>query len=176
MAGDILSRTWLGIGEKTGGVLFVVGMEGTEGAVFNLQNPSVRAGFGLLNARLGLGLGGGAGLVAMCVFNCTNIYQLNGTSNDDWGVSISLGAKWDKVAKALKNYKFFSTVIKIGSKLKIHDPKDLESIRNSLHYIYNEYDIATMGDTPKVINFDTPLGVGLEVSATYSFGGKIEIY
>jgi hypothetical protein len=90
-------------------------------------------------------------------------------------VNISLGAKWDKVAKALKNYKFFKTVIKIGTKLKINDPKDLDSIRNSLHYLYNEYDMATMEGTPKVINFDTPLGAGLEVSATYSFGGKIEI-
>ncbi len=173
---DILKRTWLGIGEKTGGVLFVVGMEGTEGVVFNLANASNRAGFGLLNARLGVGLGASAGLVAMCVFNCSNINQLHGTSADDWGISISLGAKWDKVAKALKNYKFFTTVAKIGSKVRITDPKDLESIRNSLHYIYNEYDMATMGNVPKVISFDTPAGVGLEVSATYSFGGKIEIY
>jgi len=29
MAGDILSRTWLGIGEKTGGVLFVVEVSAT---------------------------------------------------------------------------------------------------------------------------------------------------
>lgn len=171
-----MKRTWLGIGEKTGGVLFVVGMEGTEGVVFNLANASNRAGFGLLNARVGLGLGGSAGLVAMCVFNCTNINQLHGTSADDWGVSISLGAKWDKLAKALKNYKFFGTVAKLGSKVRITDPKDLESIRNSLHYIYNEYDMASMGNVPKVISFDTPAGVGLELSATYSFGGKIEIY
>lgn len=173
---DIMSKTWLGIGEKTGGVLFVVGMEGTEGMVFNLANPSSRAGFGLLNARIGIGLGGGAGLVAMCVFNCPNVYQLDGKANDDWGINISLGAKWDKVAKALKNYKFYSTVVKIGSKIRITDPKDLDSIRNSLHYIYNEYDIATMDGVPKVICFDTPAGIGLEVSATYAFGGKIEIY
>jgi hypothetical protein len=63
----------------------------------------------------------------------------------------------------------------MGQEIKISDPKDLDSIRNSLHYIYNEYDIATMGNTPKVISFDTPAGVGLEVSVTYSFGGKIEI-
>jgi hypothetical protein len=176
MANDILSKTWLGIGEKTGGVLFVVGMEGTEGGVFNLANPSRRAGFSLLNVRLGLGLGGGIGLVAMCVFNCSNIWQLNGQSNDDWGVNVSLGGKWDDVAKALKNYKFFTTVAKIGSKLRLNNPKDIETIRNCLHYIYNEYDIATMGNTPKVISFDTPIGAGLEVSATYSFGGKIEIH
>lgn len=63
---NILKRTWLGTGEKTGGVLFVVGMEGTEGMVFNLSNTSNRAGFGLLNARVRLGLGASAGLVAVC--------------------------------------------------------------------------------------------------------------
>ncbi|HUF05719.1 MAG TPA: hypothetical protein VMM38_16275 [Aridibacter sp.] len=171
-----MKRTWLGIGEKTGGVLFVVGLEDTWGGIFNLSNPSSRAQFGLANARVGLGLGGGAGIVAMCVFNCLNINQLHGTESSDWGVNISLGAKWDKVVKALKNYKFFTSVVKIGSKLKIHDPKDLESIRNSLHYIYNEYGVATAaGSSPTVICFDTPAGIGLEVSATYSFGGKIEI-
>lgn len=138
--------------------------------VFNLSNASNRAGFGSLNARSGIGLGASAGLVAICVFNCSNIYQLHGTSADDWGVSTSPRAKWDKAAKALKNYKFFKTVAKIGPKEKITDPKDLDSIRNSLHYLYNEYDMATMDNVPK------PAGIGLEVSATYSFGGKIEIY
>lgn len=174
---DILKRTWLGIGLKTGGILGIVGMEDTEGEVFNLSNPATHNGFSLLNARLGVGLGGGSGLVAMCVFNCPNINQLHNTESADWGVALSLGAKWDKVAKALKNYKFFATVAKIGTKIKITDPKDLESIRNSLHYMYNEYDMATMGKaTPKVINFDTPAGAGLEVSISYSFGGKIKIY
>lgn len=113
---------------------------------------------------------------SQCVFNCSNIYQLHGTEASDWGVNISPGAKWDKMAKALKNYKFFTTVAKIGSKLKITNPKDLESICNSLHYIYNEYDMGTTGNVPKVISFDTPAGIGLEVSATYSFDEKIEIY
>jgi hypothetical protein len=171
-----LSRTWLGIGLKTGGVLFVVGLENTEGKVFNLQNVSNQKNFSLLNARLGAGLGGGTGLIAMCVFNCPNIRQLHGRSNDDWGVNISLGEKWDKLVKALKNYKFFSTIAKIGTKIRIHDPKDLEDIRNCLHYLYNEYDIATAGNEPKVICFDTPAGLGLELSITYSFGGKIEIW
>jgi hypothetical protein len=174
---DILKRTWLGIGLKTGGILGIVGMEDTEGKLFNLHNTSSRAHFSLLNARLGIGLGGGTGLVAMCVFNCPNISQLHKKESSDWGVNLSLGGKWDDVAKALANYKFFATVVKIGSKLNITNPKDLESIRNSLHYMYNEYDMAKMGKAiPKVINFDTPAGAGLEVSASYSFGGKIKIY
>jgi hypothetical protein len=174
-----LSRTWLGIGLKTGGVAVFVGLENTEGIVFNLQNPSNQKHFSLTNARLGLGLGGGTGLIAMCVFNCPNIRQLHGKSNDDWGINISLGEKWDALVKTLKNYKFFLTIAKIGTRIRIHDPKDLENIRNCLHYIYNEYDTANArikSNEPKVICFDTPVSAALELSITYSFGGKIEIY
>ena len=173
---DILKRTWLGLGVKTGGMLFFFGTENTEGKVFNLHNTATRSNFGLTNARLGVGLGGGSGLTAMCVFNCPNIRQLHNTANADWGVALSLGGKWGKAAKMLKNYKFFTTLAKIGTKLKLNNPKELESIRDSLHYLYNEYDMAKMGKTtPKVINFDTPAGLGIEVSASYSFGGKIQI-
>lgn len=77
----------------------------------------------------------------MCVFNCINIHELNGQPNNDWGVNISLGVKWDKVVKALRGYKFFSTVAKIGPKLLITSGNDIESIRNSLHYLYNSYDL-----------------------------------
>ncbi len=167
--------TWLGIGEKTGGIVAVVGIEDTEGMIFNLANPSNRAWFSLVNARIGLGLGGGTGLVALCVLNCPNIRTIHGTSCDDWGVNISLGGKWDDVIKTLKNLKFFATVAKIGKHLRITSPKDIENIRNALHYLYNVYD-ATQGSEPKVICFDTPLGLGLEVSAFYAFGGRIDIY
>ena len=111
-------KTWLGIGGKVGGTLFVVGAEDTTGCVFNLSNPNVRAWFSLTSVRLGPGLGGGAGLTAMCVFNCDNIRRLHNTQTTDWGVNISLGEKWDSVVKALKNMKFFAKIARIGPKLK----------------------------------------------------------
>lgn len=175
MAFDV-NTTWLGIGEKTGGMLFVVGMEGTEGKMFNLGNINARCGFSLLNARLGLGLGGGTGLVALCVFNCDSpITRINNTPADDWGVNISIGGQWAKIAKALKNYHFFTTVARVGAKLHGLVPKHSEDIRNAMHYLYNAYDVGSAGAAPKVIAIDTPIGVGLEVSAVYALGGKIEI-
>jgi len=157
------NKTWLGIGEKTGGILFVVGMEGTEGMVFNIGNILSRANFSLLNVRLGLGLGGGIGLVALCVFNCDNIYQINNKPSDDWGVNLSVGGQWSKIAKVLKNYKFFTTVARVGAKLRRFVPEDLENLRNGMHYLYTTYDIGASSD-PKVIAIDTPVGVGLEAS------------
>ena len=170
-----VGQTWLGIGEKTGGTLFVVGMEGTEGMVFNVGNTAVRNNFSLMNARLGIGLGGGIGMVALCVFNCDSIWRINNTSANDWGVNISLGGQWSKIAKALKNYKFFTTVARVGAKLRRFVPEDAESIRNSLHYLYSEYDVASAGNAPKVVSIDIPIGVGLEASINYAFGGRIEI-
>lgn len=170
-------NTWLGIGAKYGGFLGFFGAESTQGKIFSIYDASYRHSFSLTNARLGLGLGGGGGLVALCVFNCPNIWQIHNTSNNDWGVNVSLGGKWSAVVKTLSNYKFFTTVAKIGTKLRIHDPKDLDSIRNSLHYLYNEYDVATATPgVPKVVSIDLPAGMGVELSASYSFGGKIQVF
>lgn len=172
---DFLERkTWLGVGGKVGGTLFVVGMEDTEGGIFNIGNPNIKNWFSLASVRLGLGLGAGAGLTAICVFNCDNIWRLHNTRNTDWGVNFALGEKWDSVAKTLKNMKFFATIARIGPKLKGFKPKDIESLRNGLHYLYNEYDVLSSGGDPKVVCLDTPASIGLEVSLNYTIG-TIEI-
>lgn len=172
---DFLERkTWLGVGGKVGGTLFVVGMEDTEGGILNIGNPNVKNWFSLTSVRLGLGLGGGVGLTSICVFNCDNIWRIHNTRNTDWGVNFALGEKWDAVAKTLKNMKFFSTVARIGPKLKGFKPKDIETLRNGLHYLYNEYDVLSSGGEPKVVCLDTPVSAGLEVSINYTIG-TIEI-
>ncbi|MBC7795709.1 MAG: hypothetical protein H7Z37_02420, partial [Pyrinomonadaceae bacterium] len=61
-----VNQTWLGIGEKTGGMLFVVGFEGTEGKIWSMGNTTTSYWFSVMAPKLGLGLGGGIGLVALC--------------------------------------------------------------------------------------------------------------
>lgn len=169
------AKTWLGIALKTGGTLFVVGMEGTEGRMFNLQNPNAQYDFSILCARLGLGLGGGTGLSAVCVFNTDNpMVRLHNTETTDWGVNISLGGQWAKIAKTLKNSRFFTRVGRVGAKLGRLVPAEVEAFRNDLHYLYNAMDIST-STGPKLVTLDTPAGVGLEVSVNYTIG-KIEIH
>ena len=175
MGNFVESRTWFGIAEKTGGTLFVVGMEDTTGMFFNIGNPTARSGFGITSVRLGAGLGGGIGLVAVCVFNCDNIWQLNNTQNNDWGVNISLGGQWAKIAKTLKNAHFFTRVARVGAKLTRLVPTAVEEFRNDMHYLYTAFDIGSMDNSPKVVSIDTPIGVGLEVSINYTIG-KIEIF
>lgn len=174
MADFVERKTWLGVGAKGGGTLFVAGMEETEGAILNIGNPNVRNWFSLFSMRLGLGLGAGVGLTVLCVFNCDNIWRIHNTRNTDWGVNFALGEKWDAVAKTLINIKFFSTVARIGPKLKGYKPQHIETLRKGLHILYNVYDVYSSDGDPKVVCFDTPLSAGLEVSINYTIG-TIEI-
>lgn len=164
-----MNDTWLGIGAKTGGFLVCGGVESTVGPIFKLSNTAFRLQFSLTSIRFGLGVGGGTGLVAMCVFNCPHIARLDNMMNYDWGVNLSLGAKWDDVAKTLRNYRFFAAVAAIGTKLAFN-PKAIEDIRNVMHYLYNIYDMGTMDNTPTVIAFDTPVGTGVEASINWCVG------
>ncbi|HCA56646.1 MAG TPA: hypothetical protein DEP46_01545 [Blastocatellia bacterium] len=169
------SKTWMGIGLKTGGTLFVVGMENTEGRMFNLQNANIRYDFSILSARLGLGLGGGTGLCAVCVFNCDNpIVRLHNTETTDWGVNVPLRRKWSKIAKTLKNSRFFVRVTRVGARLSRLVPAEVEAFRNDLHYLYTAFDVASSSG-PKLVTIDTPAGVGLELSANYTIG-RLEVY
>lgn len=173
MAQFDINQTWLGIGEKTGGMLFVVGFEGTEGKIWNMGNTTASYWFSVIAPKFGLGLGGGIGLVALCVFNCDNpMVRLNNTKLEDWGVNIALGGKWAALAKALKQARFYAKIAKIGAKAR--HLKHAEDLRNDLHYIYNALDIANAGPEPKVVSIDTPAGAGVELSASYSIG-TIEI-
>lgn len=169
------NTSWIGVGEKTGGMLAVAGVEDTEGILMNCGNTTNRTGFGIMSVRIGLGLGASTGLVVMAVFNCNNIWRINNTQNNDWGVNLSLGENWAKVAKGLKNMGFFSRVARVGANMAHMGGDSIDEFRNVMHYLYNEMDIATMNSDPKVIVIDTPIGVGLEASVNYSFG-TISIY
>ena len=165
---------WIGVGVKGGGTVVVAGMEYLTGKVFNLGDLSVGNNFQMLSVRLGVGLGGGVGAVVCLVFNCLNIMNLDETDQDDWGVNIALGPKWDGVVKVLKNYKFFGTLAKFGKHVARLHPSDLESVRNSMAYLYTAYDIANSAG-PKLVTIDIPgAGVGAELSVNKTLG-KLEI-
>ncbi|MEZ5306169.1 MAG: hypothetical protein R2684_03370 [Pyrinomonadaceae bacterium] len=168
---------WIGAGLKTGGMLFFIGAENTEGIIMSLANTNVRYDFSLTNARFGIGLGGGASLVGLCVFNCENLYSLHGQSNSDWGVNISFGQKWNDVYNIMSKYKLFSTLAKMGPKMFVEFGHDVEMLRNGMHHLYNLYDLDKADPKkPKLVTFDIPMaGKGLEVSAGYACGGTIKI-
>jgi hypothetical protein len=167
-------ESWIGLGIKGGGTLGFLGMETLEGTVTNLGFPQDSHSLNVTSIRLGIGLGGGAGYVAVMVYKCGNLMNLNGTKTTDWSINVALGEKWDGVVKGLKNYKFFSTVARIGAKLSKAVPSDVDNIRNSMSYLYTAYDIYGMSG-PKLVTIDIPFaGVGAEVSAHY-LDGEITI-
>lgn len=170
-----ISHQWFGVGEKAGGTAFFIGVEDLEGLAFNLQNPSSRFAFGATNMRLGIGLGASAGLCALMVFDCPNPNSISGKDLSDWGVNLAVGGQWSKVAKVLGNTKFYALIGKLGTALRLTD-RDVAKIRDIFHQIYNCFDTATMNrGVPKVLVIDLPAGIGIEVSAFYSFG-KLRVY
>lgn len=173
-------NTWLGIGAKGGGFLGFFGAESTYGRLFSLYDTSYQADFSLTNARLGLGLGGSVGAVALLVFNCPNLWRINGDSASDWGVSFTMGKRWSEVATLIRHQRLLPVLAKLAKQVKykqrVRALEDMEKLRNDLHQIYNLIDLGTMDNKPKVMSIEIPLsGKGFEISASYSFGGQIYI-
>ncbi len=166
------NATWLGVGVKSGGILGIGGVESTSGIFFNVGNPSYTHTFSMTSSRWGLGLGGGGGLVGICVFKLNALAWLDGQVIEDWGVNVSMGGRWKDVAKVLQAKRFFhhiKMVKAIGSLVT-----NLDEVRNIMHYLYTAYDFDANGDHP-MLSFDIPAaGIGLELSA-FKTSGKMWI-
>jgi hypothetical protein len=168
-------QAWWGLAAKGGGHLFVAGLELIEGGVINAENTTAKNSFQILSVKLGLGLGGSAGLCAVFIFNCSNMWIANGTDVKDWGANVALGEKWSDFVKGLKNFGLLARAAKLGSKLKGLTPADIEDGRNLLHYVWNGYDLATGDASFKIITLDIPgSGIGYELSAAFT-QGKLEV-
>lgn len=163
-------QSWFGLGAKGGGMI-LLGVDLLEAGVFNASTPAAKERFHILSLKLGLGLGGSGGLCAVCLFNCPNLWMVNGTTVQDWGVNVSLGEKWSDFVKGLKSFRILARAAQLGSKLKGLNPDDIEDARNLLHYVWNGYDFSSGDSSFKIITFDIPgTGFGYEVSAAFSAG------
>ena len=163
---------WFGVGIKGGGSLFVVGMEGFEGVIWNAVNPQAHNEFNITSVRLGLGLGGGAGLACLCAFNIVgSMHSVNGSTITDWGVNVSLGPKWSSIMKSLRYTGFLKAAYACAKAKKVTGltPAHFEQARNVLHYLWDVQDMTT-ADGPTYVGIDTPLAVGSEVSVNYLVG------
>ena len=174
------STTWIGIGNKSGGILFVVGMEGTSGRIWNLGNPQMLTDFSITNARFGLGLGGTAAqMVLVVAFNCAHGGDLMKVDVNDWSVNVSLGSKWSAVVSGFKQ---MPTLMKAARALNTClkgavSAEQLDGVRNLASYLYSNLDIASAGSSPKLICLDIPaVGYSVELSAGISTGGKMELF
>ena len=162
--------SWIGTGVKGGGMLGVAGFETMEGVVTNLGYRQHSHSVNVSGARMGFGLGASVGAVALLIFNCRNLNNMDGTQDADWGINLALGGKWDGVVKGLKQFKFFATMAKLaaspGGKLfKKATPQEIDDLRNAMAYLFTAYDMKSMEGKPKLIAIDIPFaGVGAEVS------------
>lgn len=163
-------HNWFGVGVKVGGTLGMVGFETMEGYISNLGLPSHTHSFNMSYLRLGAGLGGGAGLCLIFVFNSINPKVLDQTNDSTWSINVSLGGKWSDVVKALNASKIFQLAPKLVSGLTKATKFDLDNIRNSVSYIWTTAEL-TQQTKNKVVAIDVPFaGVGAELSAQQLYG------
>lgn len=148
------NRTWWGYGVKYGGFLVAAGLETTEGFIYNAKSMSWNEKFTLTSWRIGAGLGGGAGAVAIMIFNAGSLSAIDGTEVSGPGVNISFGPNTKPMFEAITKAKL--------------TPSDLEKISQGLNYFFTAYDIATT-DGPQIVAIDIG-GIAWEVSATYATG------
>jgi hypothetical protein len=161
-------QNWFGLGIKGGGTLGIAGFETMEGYISNLGYPKHSHELNLSSLRLGVGLGASVGMTAILVFNCGNLQNMNETQVEDWSINISYGEKWSDIAKALVNMKFFATAAKLISWTKA-TPKDIDTIRNAMSYIYTTGDMII--NKPQLVAIDIPgTGIGLEGSIQKLYG------
>lgn len=173
------AHTWIGVGNKSGGILFIVGMEGTSGRLWNMDNTQYLVDFSIINARIGPGLGGSvAQLVLVAAFNCPSGRELTQADVNDWSVNVALGSRWSSVVRGLRRVPMFMRVVRLlnsslGRQLGVNQ---LDEVRNLASYLYSNLDLHKAGSLPKIMSIDVPLaGYGVELSASYSFGGRLEL-
>lgn len=163
-------HNWFGVGLKGGGTLGVVGFETMEGSISNLGMPSHSHSINMSYMRVGAGLGGGAGLCMIYVYNCINPKVLDGTNDSSWSINISLGEKWSSIASYLSKSKIFDLAPKLIGGLATATKFDLDNIRNVASYLFTAYELTDMTKN-KVVAIDVPLaGIGAEISAQKLYG------
>lgn len=164
--------TWIGYGVKVGGSAGLIGAETTDGKVCNLGYTTEVYPFNITSIRLGVGLGGGAGVVAIILFNCIVIQSLNDTTTSDWSLNVSLGGKWSEIVKGIRKRRFYAALARTMGDLTNASPEDITRIRNVCSYMYSAVEAEKlMPGTFSAIVLDIPAaGIGAELSLSGLFG------
>jgi hypothetical protein len=174
---NVHHKRWIGFGVKSGGQLAVVGLESTGAVMINLGNLE-HFWLRIMNARYGLGLGGGAGVVAILAFGLVEPYELHGQEVSDWGFNISIAAKlgskstMQSLVFARQFHEIYETQRALNSfkaaKAIVSATSMLENVRNGLSTLYNVLEATKQKG---VVSLDVPFaGGGVELSAYITRG------
>jgi len=171
-AGDKMgdySSCWFGVGFK-GGFSLGPGFEDVEGFMFNVGDPSAYFWCGVSSLRVGMGLGGSVGLTLMMLTGCPDVKKMNKRQITDWGIDLSIGAKWSTLIGCVKHWDKYKALAEWGkAQDNILNPKRVDL----MNQIFNNGKSAYQGFTskePELLTVDLPASFGLEASASYKLG------
>ena len=176
-------QTRLGTGVKVGGIA-LIGAEAFEGVATRIDSwSSAWHEINVTSIRLGLGLGGSAGISLFFAFHTNTLWEINETYVSDWGLNIvvpelkiniqSLKLSLD-LTRYIEGTEFLSKAFIGGMTAeKIAVFRDLAS------FIYNSSEMIQEDPAPKIVLLDIPVGAGAELSVfvsggEFSVGGAIQ--
>ncbi len=163
------AATWFGVGFK-GGFSLGPGFEDVEGFLFNLGDPTAHFWCGVSSLRIGMGLGGSVGLTALLLTNCPDVKKMNNRKVADWGIDLSIAAKWSALIGTMKHYDKYKALADWGrAQDSVLSPERIDLMGK----IFTNSKTAHQGFTskdPELLTVDLPLGFGLEASIAYKPG------
>ncbi|MEZ0540556.1 hypothetical protein [Fibrella arboris] len=173
------ATTWVGIGNKSGGIVMVAGIESVTGRLWN-SDTGQGVNFDYTSARLGLGLGGTvASAVIVAAFNCPTPADISTINTSDWGVGLAMGGNLARLLRNVPRYGAMFRLARILSGTLTRAARvNLEDLRSLGSVLYTNLDIHTSGEEPKMITIDVPyISASVELSASYSLStGGINVY
>jgi hypothetical protein len=167
-------QTWVGLGVKAGGIA-VAGAETFEGIAFRADSTPAESGVevNVTSIRLGLGLGGSAGVAVFLAFNLPLLFDQPLT---DWGVTVALpGGRLSGNIAALSAFKSLPSVM---ARLEWFTDDRLELLKDIASAVYagaTDVRDAIDGGDGKILVLDVPeAGWGAELSVSAS-GGELSV-
>jgi hypothetical protein len=164
------NNIWVGVGASVGVEFFVVGIDTMTGVVASLDEFGKAMVVTASTNRFGPGFGTSGGMTVILVSGVSSPGQLSGHQEGGWDANLSLGGKWDSVAKAKKFMPLVRVMQKIaktpaGLKRVLADPGNWADF---VKFVKGAIEGLDLGSEPKVTVIGVPLlGGGAEASVFF---------
>lgn len=111
----------------------------------------------------------------MLLTNCPDVKKLNNRKIADWGIDLSIAAKWGALIGSMKHYDMYKKLADWGrAQDSVLNPERIELMGKIFTNSKTAYQGVTSKD-PELMTVDLPLGFGLEASIAYK-PGTIRVY
>jgi hypothetical protein len=173
----MMSGIWYGVAMQEGATLGISGKDTAEGWAISADDHANRFWFNLDSWRVGAGLGASVAAALVIITSLGDPRDLDGFAVSDWDYQLSMGAKWNSVAKWLGSFHKYGSVAKLGIRAckRVMSLEEWEKTHEKIRLAVSALRMNVDGKVPEVNILAIPgFGGGLEISA-YKWAGEFRI-